>query len=139
MQARFRHERSLHDLDELRSLLDEAAEAMRSVGEVAERPSGPAWVDESLSVIRPLKSRLALRLGLEHNLTKSVTAIITVLEEVENLYARAAITTEEDEDDFWIDLEYLRLEASEVAESFLVEAQQTVGAHLAIPEAPAPL
>jgi hypothetical protein len=136
MRARFRHERSLHDLDELRSVLDEAADAMRSVGEVVEKRPSPGWTEDALSVIRPLRARLALRLGLEHGLSMATVAMIMALEEVQHLYARTSIKTEEDEENFWIDLEYLQDDASVIADSFLAEAQKTVGAHLAIQDAP---
>jgi len=46
MRARFRHERSLHDVDELRTMLDDAAEAIREVRSTVAKPSGPGWLED---------------------------------------------------------------------------------------------
>jgi len=89
MQARFRHERSLHDVDELRSVLDEAAEAIRAVRSIVAKPSGPEWLETGLAHLKPVQSKLAIRLGANHRLTESAASVVEALEDIESLYASA--------------------------------------------------
>jgi hypothetical protein len=132
MRARFRHERSLHDLDELRTMLDDAAEAIREVRSIVAKPSGPGWLEEGLARLKPTQSKLALRLGAKHHLTKSADRVVEALEDFEGLYASVELRTEEDEDEFWTSFEAIRDEVGYCADRFLEDAQETVGARFAV-------
>jgi hypothetical protein len=132
MRARFRHERTLHDVDELRAVLDEAADAIRTVRGVVSKPTGPEWLEEGLARLKPVQSKLALRLGAKHLLTESAGAVIEALEDIEGLYASAELRTEEDEDEFWASFEAMRDEVSYCADRFLEDAQESVGAQLSV-------
>jgi hypothetical protein len=130
MRARFRHERTLHDVDELRAVLDEAADTIREVRSTVAKPSGPEWLDEGLARLKPVQSKLALRLGATHRLTQSASAVVEALEDIEGLYASVVLRTEEDEDEFWASFEAMRDEVGYCADRFLEDAQRTVGAQL---------
>jgi hypothetical protein len=132
MQARFRHERSLHDVDELRSVLDEAAEAIRAVRTIVAKPSDPEWLEAGLAHLKPVQSKLAIRLGANHRLTESATSVVEALEDIESLYASAELRTEQDEDEFWALFEAMRDEFGYCADRFLEDAQETVGAQLSV-------
>ncbi len=132
MQARFRHERSLHDVDELRTVLDDAAEAIREVRSVVAKPPGPGWLEKGLAHLKPIQSKLALRLGAKHHLTESAVRVVEALEDFEGLYASVELRTEEDEDEFWASFEAIRDEVGYCADRFLEDAQETVGARLAV-------
>lgn len=132
MRARFRHERSLHDVDELRAVLDEATEAIRAVRSIVAKPAGPEWLEEGLARLEPIQSKLALRLGTTHPLTESIRSVIEALQDIEGLYASAELGTEADEDEFWTSFEAMRDEVGYCADGFLENAQRTVGAQLSI-------
>jgi hypothetical protein len=132
MRTRFRHESSLHDVDGLRAVLDEAAEAIRAVRSVVAKPTGPEWLDEGLAPLKPVQSKLALRLGAKHRLTESASAVVETLEDIENLYASVELRTEEDEDGFWASFEAMRDEVGYCADRFLEDAKKTVGARLSV-------
>jgi hypothetical protein len=132
IQARFHHERYLHDVDELRDMLDEAAEAIRSTRKLVANPTGPGWLDESLARLTPVESRLALRLPLNHPLTASAQAVVQALQDIENLYASAELNGEEDEDAFWSEFQAKRDEVAYSTDHFLETARETVGAHLSL-------
>ncbi len=132
MQAQFRHERSLHDVDELRAVLDEAADAIRTVRSVVAKPTGPEWLEEGLARLKPVQSKLALRLGAKHRLTHSANTVVEALEDFEGLYVSVELRTEEDEDEFWASFEVIRDEVGYCADRFLKDAQETVGAQLLV-------
>ena len=132
MQARFRHERELHDVDELRAVLDEAADAIRAVRSTAAEPSSPGWLEQGLARMEPIHAKLALRLGSSHRLSESARSLVEVLQDIDGLYASAALRTESDEDDFWASFEAMREEVGIRADRFLEDAQRTVGSQLLI-------
>jgi hypothetical protein len=132
MRARFRHERTLHDVDELRAVLDDAAEAIREVRNVVAKPSSPGWLDEGLARLRPVQSKLALRLGAHHRLAESSSAVVEALEDFEDLYASAELDTEADEDVFWDSFDAIRGEVGNSADRFLENAREMVGTRLAV-------
>jgi hypothetical protein len=136
MQARRRHERSLHDVDELRNILDEGAETIRRVRDTVARPEGPRWVEEGLTALEPLHSKLAIRLGQEEALTRAVRDLLGLLQTIKEHYELNAprIKSEEAEDVFWHRLEMLRTEVGIYANRFLVEAHQAAGARLTLSE-----
>jgi hypothetical protein len=134
MLARFRHERSLHDVDELRRILDEAADTIRSTRELVANPTAPGWLDESLASLAPIQSRLELRLGTDRQLTEGVGTVVEALRDIEGLYASAELRTEEDEDTFWDTFNAMRDEVRYCADSFLETARETVGVHLSAPD-----
>jgi hypothetical protein len=132
MLARFRHERSLHDVDELRAVLDDAAETIREVRGVVTKPTGPEWLEEGLARLKPVQSKLGLRLGAKHPLTWSASTVVEALEDIEGLYASVKLRTEKDEDEFWASFEMMREEVGYCADRFLEDAQETVGARLLV-------
>jgi len=130
--ARFRHERSLHDVDELRRILDEAADAIRSTRELVANPTGPGWLAEGLARFVPIQDRLELRLGADHPLTESVCTVVEALRDIEGLHASVELRTEEDEDTFWATFNAMRDEVAYCSDRFREAAQETVGAHLSV-------
>jgi hypothetical protein len=119
-------------VDELREMLDEAAEAIRSTRKLVADPPGPGWLDESLDRLTPIESRLALRLPGNHPLTTSARAVVEALQDIENLYASAELNSEEDEDAFWSEFEAMRDEVAYSTDHFLETARETVGARLSL-------
>ena len=95
-------------MDELRTMLDDAAEAIREVRSIVAKPSGPGWLEEGLARLKPTQSKLALRLGAKHHLTKSTDSVVEALEDFEGLYASVELRTEEDQDEFWTSFEAIR-------------------------------
>ena len=73
----------------------------REVRSIVAKPSGPGWLEEGLAHLKPTQSKLALRLGAMHHLTKSADSVVEALEDFEGLYASVELRTEEDEDEFW--------------------------------------
>jgi hypothetical protein len=134
MRARFRHERSLHDLDELRGLLDEAADAIRSVRAAVNDPQNATGVEDGLALLRPLHSRLALRLGADNHLTHDSSEVIEALDFIEEHYENLSFNSEQEEDEFMDTLDALKDEARDAFDRFLEHAQQIVGAQLLIPD-----
>jgi hypothetical protein len=49
--------------------------------------------------LKPTQSKLALRLGAKHHLTKSADSVVEALEDFEGLYASAELRTEENKDE----------------------------------------
>jgi hypothetical protein len=132
MRARFLHERTLHDVDELRAVLDEAADAIRAVRSVVAKPSGPEWLEEGLARLQPVRSKLGLRLGVHHRVTEGAGAVVEALRDIAGLYASVELRSEEDEDEFWASFEAMRDEVGYCADRFLEDAQETVGARLSV-------
>jgi hypothetical protein len=104
-------------VDELRDLLDEAAEAIRSTRKLVADPPMPGWLDESLDRLTPTESRLALRLPRNHPLTASAQTVVEALQDIEKLYA-SELNSEEDEDAFWSEFEAMRDEVTYSTDRF---------------------
>lgn len=134
--TRLRHERQIHDVDELRGILDEAAETIRDVRDTVARPSGPRWVEDGIATLEPLEARLAIRLGEESQVTEAVAAIRESLATIQQHYELNAgsIASEEDEDEFWTGLDGLRGDVNRQAEEFFAAARNVAGARLNMPE-----
>jgi hypothetical protein len=123
-------------VDELREILDEAAETIRSVRGTVARPSGPGWVESGIASLEPLEARLAIRLGEESKVTEAVAAVLESLATTEQHYELNAhgIASEDDEDEFWVGLDALRDDVGGQAEEFFSAARSVAGARLAMPE-----
>jgi hypothetical protein len=130
--ARFSHERSLHDVDELRLMLDVATEAIHSTRELVAHPTRPGWLDESLARLTPIQRRLELRLGADHKLAVSAGAVVEALKDIEDHYASVELRTERDEDRFWDTFNAMRDEVAYCTDRFLADAQETVGTRLSV-------
>jgi hypothetical protein len=137
LRDRFAHERSLHDIDELRTILDEAAAAIRQVRDSVDRPEGPGWADEGIVSLEPLEVRLLIRLGPDDPVTVAVSDMLGDLFEIQDHYASNAksIRSEESEEEFWDALDAMRWGVRDHANGFVHAAREAVGARLALPEA----
>jgi hypothetical protein len=135
LQARLRHERQVHDVDELRGILDEAAETIRGVRNTVARPPGPGWIEDGTAALEPLEARLAIRLGEDNRVTEAVAAVLEALATIQQHYELNAqgMASEEDEDEFWATLDALRDDVSQQADEFFSAARSVAGARLAMP------
>ncbi len=137
-QRRFAHERSLHDVDELRDILDDAADAIRQVRFTVAKPAGPDWVEEGLVRLVPLQQRLIIRLKPDAAVTNVVGRCIAILRRIDALYDEHArsIDSEEAEDAFWDAFEALRDEFAAEADQYIDAARGMVGSRLVVRDSP---
>lgn len=135
LQARLHHERTLHDIDELRDILDETGETMRRVRNAVAHPAGPGWVEEGIQILEPLEARLLTRLGPDEDAARAVGMFLETLRAIEDHYASSATNSEDQEDQFWDVLEAHRGEAEYQATQYFKAASAIPGARLALAEA----
>jgi hypothetical protein len=132
MQARLQHERSLHDVDELRSILDAAADAIRVVQRSVANPKEPDWVETGLQRLEPIYVQLSIRIGTTDPVTVAAFDTVEALREIAEHYTSAEISTEEEENEFFTTLDALRDEIRISGSRFIQAAQETAGAKLAV-------
>lgn len=137
-RRRIDHERTLHDVDELRGLLDEAAETIRSVRDTVARPEGTGWLDAGIADLERLESRLIIRLGPDDPVTTAEIRCLDALRSIRKLYEVDApeIGTDAEEEEFWDRFEALRDQYAQRATQYFDACREIVGSRLVVRESP---
>ena len=134
-RATLRHERVLHDVDELRSLVDQGADALRVVREKVRERESSSWLDQSLAALEPLETRFVVRLGADNDVALAVRDAVAGLDALTDLYETVTLHTEGDEDRFWEEFERLATNVVEAIDAYYDAARRLVSARLQVASA----